>query len=204
MSAAKKRNPLKPTKRKLQQRKVIRYLSEGVTEEDYLAQDALQKHVSAKGEVSLKRIRRHPGQTDPSKLVREMRGALAKSDVRPGDEAWIIIDVDTWTSDQMQDALTWEREREGCHVAISNPKFELFLVMHFEQPRGCSSAPIIDRRLKHHWPNYCKRVPPRKFDLEEIRQAVAYASAGCTAPDNSIPAPGQTTVYRLIKRLTKD
>lgn len=58
---------------------------------------------------------------------------MRTEDFRKGDEAWIVVDVDTWGDVEFAELLSWAASDPRHHLAISNPKFELFLVMHFER-----------------------------------------------------------------------
>ena len=61
---------------------------------------------------------------------------MRTEEFREGDEAWIIVDVDTWDETEFSQLLDWTKEDPRHHLAISNPKFELFLIMHFERAVG--------------------------------------------------------------------
>ena len=62
---------------------------------------------------------------------------MRAEEFREGDEAWIIVDVDTWDETEFSQLLDWTKKDPRHHLAISNPKFELFLIMHFERRGGC-------------------------------------------------------------------
>lgn len=88
-----------------------------------------------------------------------MKKALKGRTYRKGDQAWCVIDTDDWTNEEINAVLDWAASRSHYHVAISNPKFELFLVMHFEDAKGCTTAAVVDRRLKKYMSEYKKRIP---------------------------------------------
>ena len=103
--------------------------------------------------------------------------------------------------DELVALIEWERKDRRHHLAISNPKFELFLVMHFEKGNGCTTAQQVDSRLKHYMPDYDKRLKPTQFGVEEIEYAIENANAKCTSCDNDIPDAGMSDVYKLVLRL---
>lgn len=142
----------------------------------------------------------HPSRRNPSQVLARFRKSMAKG-FRPGDEAWLVVDVDTWDASEFDEILAWEESSPQFHLAISNPKFELFLIMHFERANGCTTASVVDERLKRHMPGYKKRIKPTQFNVAAISTAVENARlkrAGCKA---RIPQPGMTDAHLLVSRL---
>lgn len=142
----------------------------------------------------------HPNRRNPSQVLARFRKSMAKG-FRPGDEAWLVVDVDTWDESEFDEILAWEESSPQFHLAISNPKFELFLIMHFERANGCTTASVVDERLKRHMPGYKKRIKPTQFNVAAISTAVENAllkRAGCKA---RIPQPGMTDAHLLVSRL---
>lgn len=185
---AKGRNPLKRKQATRKIKDVCFVICEGCTEEDYLNMDAIRDNL----DCALKLIRRHPGQSDPASLVRTISKKLEEVDFRKHDSAWIAMDVDEWTKEQIGKALAWSRSDERFHLAISNPKFELFLVMHYGLAKGCLTSSSIDTRLKAKWPDYAKRIPANKFSLQETRNAMSIASQRERIDRSCIPHEGST------------
>ena len=143
----------------------------------------------------------HPSRRNPAAVLKRFEKSLRVNDFRKGDEAWLVIDVDEWNSDEFATLLEWERKDSRHHLAVSNPKFELFLVMHFEKGNGCTTAQQVDSRLKHYMPEYDKRLKPTQFSAKEIERAIANASAKRASCDSDIPDAGMTDVYKLVQRL---
>lgn len=182
MVASRVQNPLRQKKGKRRIRKVIHVLPEGETERDYLAMNAVVASIQSGERVALKMVRGHKGQTDPASLVRQMKAHLRKEDFRSEDEAWLIIDVDDWTEDQIATAIRWEESDRRHHLAISNPKFELFLLMHYCDAFECSTSADVDNRLRRYWPDYKKRIPLGRFSQQQVLEATA-RSRRCSRGD---------------------
>ena len=126
---------------------------------------------------------------------------MRTEDFRKGDEAWIVVDVDTWGDDEFAELLSWAASDSRHHLAVSNPKFELFLVMHFERGNGCTTPQKVDAALKRHWPRYGKRVSATRFSLDEVKLAIEVARTKRTGCQDAIPAPGMTDAHLLVGRL---
>ncbi len=126
---------------------------------------------------------------------------MRTEDFRKGDEAWIVVDIDTWREEELAELLAWVKSDPRHHLAISNPKFELFLVMHFERGNGCTTPQKVDAVLKRYWSRYNKRVSPTCFSLDEVKAAIDAARMKRAGYQDSIPAPGMTDVHLLVERL---
>ena len=181
--------------------RIVRVMTEGeLTEPSYLSMDSMLAAMRRAG-VGLKLLTHHKGQTDPASLVRAMRTAMRREMVQKGDEAWLVMDVDEWTEAQFDAALSWSKTAKAHHLAVGNPKFELFLLMHFGEAKGCASAKEVDARLKACWKEYRKRIPAGAFTIEQVAVAVERAAQADSRPDSVMPAPGETKFYKLLESL---
>lgn len=152
--------------------------AEGQTERDYFTMDAFRD--AGKAIRFPKDI--HPDRRNPAAVLKRFQKALRTEDFRAGDEAWIVVDVDEWDRGELEALLAWARKDDRRHVAISNPKFELFLVMHFEKGNGCTTASSVDAALRRHMPGYDKRLRRGQFSAGQVR---AESHSGSTAPTGS-------------------
>lgn len=171
--------------------------AEGQTEKDYLRMDVFKNApVAVKFPKDI-----HPDRRNPAAVLKRFQKAMRTEDFRKGDEAWIVVDVDTWRKDEFAELLSWTESDPRHHLAVSNPKFELFLVMHFERGSGCTTPQKVDATLKRYWPRYDKRVSATHFSLDEIKAAVDAARTKRTGCQNTMPAPGMTDAHLLVERL---
>src|SRR5690349_15468219 len=63
-------------------------------------------------------------------VLKRMREYLKNEPLKKYDEAWIVIDKDTWTDEQLTQLCEWTKEAENYGLALSNPKFEYWLLLH--------------------------------------------------------------------------
>lgn len=175
--------------------------AEGQTEKDYLQMNVFK---SAKMPIKFpKNI--HPGRHNPTAVLKRFQKAIPANSFRKNDEAWIVVDVDTWDDTEFSALLSWAKKDSRHHLAISNPKFELFLIMHFEHGNGCTTSQKIDEVLKRYFPHYAKRISSTQFCLKDIQSAIDNAHLKRSSSHKSpIPEPGTTDVYLLIKHLIED
>ena len=70
---------------------------------------------------------------------------VRENDFRARDEAWLMVDVDEWGAAEFAELLAWEAADSRHHLAVSNPKFELFLA--FRNPCIFLLLPRLPRIL---------------------------------------------------------
>lgn len=118
------------------------------------------------------------------------------------DEMWCVVDKDQWTPAQFAALLEWQRESSPVFhgIALSNPKFELWLLAHFQElPKTCGASEC-DRLLEAHLPGYRKHIDVQRFDLATMRKAVQHASA--TRQPGVLPLKTiGTSVGELVARI---
>ena len=171
--------------------------AEGLTEKDYFSMDVFRE---ARATVRFpKNV--HPDRRNPAAVLKRFQKALRTEDFRTEDEAWIVVDVDEWDRREFEKLTAWAQADARHHIAISNPKFELFLVMHFEKGNGCTTAPKIDAALKRHMPDYDKRLRRGQFTASQVRAAAANARSKRASCESEIPDPGMTDAFLLVESL---
>ncbi|WP_058556685.1 RloB family protein [Thiohalocapsa sp. ML1] len=75
------------------------------------------------------------------------------------DEVWCVFDVDAHP--HLNEARQLARSR-GIALAVSNPCFELWLLLHFRENPGARQRHDVQRLLREHIAGYCKHLP---FDV---------------------------------------
>ncbi|HTF07791.1 MAG TPA: RloB family protein, partial [Asanoa sp.] len=117
--------PRRRTARRPERQTLLVYCGAVRTERDHF--DGLKK---AFGNPSVTVEVRGEGRS-PAQLVRRAAAFGAR---RPGryDQIWCVVDVDEFDID----AAVVEARRAGVHLAISNPCFELWLLLHHDDCRG--------------------------------------------------------------------
>ena len=171
--------------------------AEGQTEKDYLRMDAFKgAPMAVKFPKDI-----HPDRRNPAAVLKRFQKAMRTEDFRKNDEAWVVVDVDTWGEEEFAELLAWADSDPRHHLAISNPKFELFLLMHFDRGSGCTTPQKVDEVLKRYWQRYDKRESVTRFSLDEIKAAVENAAKKRASCKDIIPGPGMTDAHLLAARL---
>jgi hypothetical protein len=149
---------------------------------------------------------RHGG--EPKALVKQAvrlkKEAAAKArshedDNLEYDQVWCVFDVD-------QHALLLEAKQQardsGIEVAISNPCFELWALLHFRDQRAHIKSGKLHLECKKYMPEYEKRLPTSQLHplcddaLKRARELDRWQSSrGCQGDNPS------TGVYKLMEQI---
>ena len=131
--------------------------------------------------------------------VQLVRAAAAHRDRTPGafDEVWCVVDVDQFDID----SASSEARREGVHLAVSNPCFELWLLLHHAHCRAyCADCSEVTRRLVKHVPGYDKaRLDFSRFAAgvgDAVKRARDLDPTGTEHRRNP-----STNVWQLVERI---
>lgn len=102
---------------------------------------------------------------DPLRLVKaadalrsaaEQRARKIKDDNLRYDEVWCVFDVDEHS--RLDEAMALA-DRLDIRIAVSNPCFELWPLLHFVDQRAHVSGTSLRNMLQSHMPGYDKSLP---------------------------------------------
>ena len=136
--------------------------------------------------------------------TRREEEARESPSIAPYDQVWCVFDVDQHP--KMKDALAFA-EKHQINVALSNPCFEFWILLHFERFATTNqSRKQIRRELNRHIPEYCKSTDYSSLLLPRLDSAVTnsahiwmaqWGSRNPTASNASENNPS-TLVHKLI------
>jgi hypothetical protein len=132
-----------------------------------------------------------------------MKMFLTENPLQKDDHAWLVIDKDRWSEAQIKPLYEWSQTSSKFGFALSNPKFEYWLLLHFEEATGIKSSRNCSERLAKHLPGYEKQIEEHKI-RPHIQTAVSRAERRDKPPCKDWPRNTGTTVYRLVKELLND
>lgn len=138
----------------------------------------------------------------PPYVLKRMAEYIKSEELRPSDEAWLVVDKDSWTNEQLKQLHQWSLQQDNYGFALSNPKFEYWLLLHFEDGAEIHSSRDCTTRLRCWIPDYDKGVDARKISPSQIHDAIDRAKKRDNPPCTDWPKnPGQTTVYHLVENI---
>jgi len=153
--------------------------------------------------ISMTLIKRPSGKSSPAHVFKQLITRIGRNSEKlmKKDEAWIIIDRDDWPEDQIQKLLDWEKKKEKHNVAISDPNFEYWLLLHFEDGNNIKDAKECLTRLREYLPDYQKKVDMRKIKHENIEKAIHGAKLRHKNKIKNGYKISSTNVYVLVERM---
>ena len=141
-------------------------------------------------------------ETSPPQVLRRMEKHLRQESLKESDEAWLVADKDNWNDEQLRQLYEWSQQKENHGFALSNPSFEYWLLLHFEEGDGIITARECTSRLLRYWPEYNKDFDPWKITGDMIATAIQRARRRDNPPCTDWPRnPGGTTAYRLVSNI---
>lgn len=91
------------------------------------------------------------GRRNPSALVDKANDYINRSEnqLSERDQVWIVCDVDNWPKQDQENLSKWVKEESKIKrgVAISNPKFEVWLIMHLTDKKPPKDSRKCDTLL---------------------------------------------------------
>jgi hypothetical protein len=115
------------------------------------------------------------------------------------DEVWCVFDVDEHPN--LNDAKQLANAR-GIQLAISNPCFELWLMLHFREQPGARHRHDLQRMMKEFIANYDKHLP-----FDRVSPGIGHACARATRLCEEANEEGEdgrnpsTKMYKLIESI---
>ena len=145
----------------------------------------------------------------------------------PEDEFWILTDVDqNWSSQLIdpQNAKTYKDEwndaiaacdEKGYHYAVSNPFFEIWLLLHHDQPSEEDKSFAVSDSHSYEKTSHFrtrlselgaplkdkKHINSSNYNDEKIKTAVHRAEELHVDKTDMCPRYFATTVYLLLKKI---
>lgn len=180
-----------------QARKPVILIVEGKnTEPAYF--DWLKKIGLLRDDLNLK-IEKSTGATSAKNLLARAE-RIRKNN--PGALICVVLDKDSNSSETLEALRIWQsRHSDQTRVAISIPKFEIFLLMHFRAVDGLNTPEAIDVAMETIQPGYKRQKLPKMSGCG--RENVCRAIQAANQRSNQLPERNAFDLAQLVEFLTK-
>ena len=114
----------------------------------------------------------------------------------------VILDKDANSEEILNSLQAWAKKfPEKCKVAITFPKFELFLLMHYGDVSGLNTAGAIDRQMEIYQPGYSRKKIPNmeRLSADNVLDALKRAKLA----KNQLPERDASQIADLVQWLIK-
>lgn len=164
-------------------------------------------------DINIKMVR-HQDKSCPQKFLPQMK-AYIRRHYKKGDECWIVIDKDEWTENQIQFVRNWSKENQDYFFAISNPKFEYYLLLHFATGNEVNNAAHCDKLLNDAYNKkdahyQCNKYFPSQFYEQTTSEktkdllCLAIKRAKDREKNKCKDNPFYSDVYRLVEKIISE
>ena len=124
--------------------------------------------------VIVKRELKEVGHSSPPHIRRKIEDyrRIRRISLDPDDEQWLVFDVDSWTPEQFAETYRWAAARKKNFLGISNPDFEFWMLLHFEDPIDKLNREGIYAQLRYYIPGYNKHMPDYELTADLLKNAM--------------------------------
>lgn len=145
------------------------------------------------------RLSNHSG---PKHILTKIKNDKKNGHILASDDVWAWIDRDKWQISDIEHLKSWKDQGEVEHfdVGVSDPKFELWLLYHFEKGNGQRTPEEIDRKLKGYIQDYQKDIPKDLIDWKSVKRAIENAKSKDKDYKGNVNYP-HSEIYRMLERM---
>lgn len=163
----------------------------------------------------LERSENEQNNSSPEHVLQQLNDYKSKYDLKADDELWLVVDKDRWTEAMLSHVATECSQEVAMHMALSNPCFELWLLLHMEDAASLSpeeqeqwmknrrksknADPYLKVRLRQKMGSYHESSYDALTLIAHIEDAIERARALDKNPTDRWPQTLGTRVYLLAK-----
>jgi hypothetical protein len=140
----------------------------------------------------------------PAHVQRELDKFNREYRLVDGDELWMVVDRDRWTEAHLA-SVAQRCIQKSYNLAVSNPCFELWLLLHIEDPSLANIQPLsctqISDRIREILGTYNKSNLDITAFIPTVASAIERARIFDTNPGDRWPQQAGTSVYRLAAKI---
>lgn len=142
--------------------------------------------------------------SSPQAVLGRMKSYLRSYKRQEGDEAWLVVDRDQWKPKDLEELYAWSQSDTDKNLAVSDPQFEYWLLLHFEDGKRINGRNACLSRLRKYIHDYDKsRIPIGKFTVTRVKSAIKRARSQDSPPCTKWRVKTGTTVYKIVERILK-
>lgn len=193
--------------------KLIVIATEGQKTETKYFQDLAVYSENSKVRVEI--LDRITTASSPQDIIKLLDKFYTEFKLDSGDELWLVIDTDRWRHQLVH--IARECKQKGYFLAVSNPCFEFWLLLHLvdlkeykkstlielkqNKKAGKHSRSRLDKEIMDILGSYNKSNIDTKAFLPNVHIAIKIAEALDIKPKERYPNELGSHVYRLVKKI---
>lgn len=153
--------------------------------------------------------------SSPEHVLKQLNDYKSQYELEADDELWLVVDKDRWTEAMLSRVATEYSKEVAMHMALSNPCFELWLLLHIEdvalltpeeqkqwmenRKKSKNADPYLKVRLRQKMGSYHESSYDAQTLMAHVENAIERARTLDKNPNDRWPQTLGTRVYLLAK-----
>ena len=153
--------------------------------------------------------------SSPEHVLKQLNDYKSQYELEADDELWLVVDKDRWTEAMLSRVATECSQEVAMHMALSNPCFELWLLLHIEdvalltpeeqkqwmenRKKSKNTDPYLKARLRQKMGSYHESSYDAQTLMVHVENAIERARTLDKNPNDRWPQTLGTRVYLLAK-----
>ena len=153
--------------------------------------------------------------SSPEHVLKQLNDYKSQYELDADDELWLVVDKDRWTEAMLSRVATECSQEVAMHMALSNPCFELWLLLHLEDAtslipeeqmlwmenrrKSKNADPYLKVRLRQKIGSYHESSYDTLALIAHVEDAIERARALDKNPADRWPQTLGTRVYLLAE-----
>lgn len=153
--------------------------------------------------------------SSPEHVLKQLNDYKNQYELEADDELWLVADKDRWTEAMLSRVATECSQEVAMHMALSNPCFELWLLLHIEDAaslppeeqkqwmenrrKSKNADPYLKVRLRKNMGAYHESSYDALALIAHVEDAIERARALDKNPNDRWPQTLGTRVYLLAE-----
>ena len=166
--------------------------------------------------VQLVVLNREDDNSNPANVHRQIKDFMDEYNILDDDQLWIVINRDDWKEKMLADIALLCQQNSNLRFCMSNPCFELWLILHlediedyseedkknlFENPRLSTHGTWTKYHLRKLMGHYQESDYDPSILLPHVEEAICRAEKLDINPKDRWPQTTGTRVYLLAKSI---
>jgi hypothetical protein len=139
--------------------------------------------------------------SDPTQVLAKAQKFIKESGLQHNEYVWIVVDVDNRAASLFAPLHAWEKTDPRFGLAMSNPNFEYWLLLHYDDGHKVADRKSCQKRLREHLPHFEKnQLTMDSINIKRVVKACERAEARERQCEN-IYKDSYSTVYLPVKQM---
>lgn len=163
----------------------------------------------------LERSEAEQNNSSPDHVLKQLNDYKSQYELEADDELWLVVDKDRWTEAMLSCVATECSQEVAMHMALSNPCFELWLLLHIEDSalltpeeqkqwienrrKSKNGDPYLKVRLRQKMGSYHESSYDALALIAHVEDAIERARVLDKNPNDRWPQTLGTRVYLLAE-----